>query len=390
MSWFVDSIDRRAGIAFAVETPSDLYSETDERAICFIAPPDFEPQPIASRALALGASKQGAEPGVLVDGVNVAFGSLSDIVEFVRRGYGASGGGDGGGDDGPPPTPDEPRPEEPRPERPAPIERRGEGERYGEGERSEARGPRMIVAHLRGLLKEAESLVGGDAFRLDWSELTEGGAGGTSLQRPVGFVFDALMLRVQEDGGEKSTRWRASFTRFCNAMALIGFSSEFAIEWLVHRHDLLGSKYLRRYLHWRHEFRLPWHQLNTLLEPGSTPFDTLCALPVPAIVQGLTPRPFEHLGEFLAFACGSSDWVRSSRAVEIAELLYFCAAVVAATPETPHAFPIEFDDRRLLAYRESQARKAAARWLAQNLPQAVFGPALERLITQAARDRAPV
>lgn len=107
--WFIDTLDARAGLAFASHrTPDLMQDEQDLNALAvFIAPPDFQPETLASRATAIVAGRSSFQSGLFVGGAELAFRSLDDVVAFVRRLYVAGGGGDGGagGGGGPPPLP---------------------------------------------------------------------------------------------------------------------------------------------------------------------------------------------------------------------------------------------------------------------------------------------
>ncbi len=124
--WYIDAVDARAGLAFASCRSADLGNDqpdTDILAV-HIAAPDFRVETVASRAIALAATRGSFQLGFFIEDDELAFGSLGDVVEFVRRIYAAGGGGDGDGGvgGGVPPLPDLPfegggtlEPEEPDP-----------------------------------------------------------------------------------------------------------------------------------------------------------------------------------------------------------------------------------------------------------------------------------
>lgn len=112
-AWRIDSIDARAGLAFASWRSADLDSKAIdlEKPTLFLSPPYFQPEAVASRATAFAAARGQAQLGVFVEGAELTFETVEHIAEFVRRAYVGSGSGDlGGGTDGPPPSPDEPPP----------------------------------------------------------------------------------------------------------------------------------------------------------------------------------------------------------------------------------------------------------------------------------------
>lgn len=110
--WFLDALDARAGLAFASYRTADLTAEVQDldANTVFIAPPDFQPETLASRVTALAAGRGSYQTGLFVENAEVAFTSLGDAVAFVRRLYVTGGGGDGaaGGGGGTPPPPVEP------------------------------------------------------------------------------------------------------------------------------------------------------------------------------------------------------------------------------------------------------------------------------------------
>lgn len=123
-AWHVDSLDRRAGIAFAsLRHPALRHAIAIDEALAIrVAPPDFEPETLASNATAFAATRAGFQWGLYSnESTEVAFPSVEALVEFVRRLYLRGGGGDfppGGGEpprgpDGGPPL-DDAGPAQPR------------------------------------------------------------------------------------------------------------------------------------------------------------------------------------------------------------------------------------------------------------------------------------
>jgi hypothetical protein len=113
-AWRIDTIDARGGLAFASWRDDDLFDNrkaNGDPPSFFVGPPDFRPEPLASRAIALGAGRGAFQTGLFVEGVEVSFPAPTDVVEFVRRAYlrsGGSDGADGGGGEGPLPRPGDP------------------------------------------------------------------------------------------------------------------------------------------------------------------------------------------------------------------------------------------------------------------------------------------
>jgi hypothetical protein len=105
-NWFIDALDPDAGIAFAsLRGWRDRDATDGDGQAVVIAPPYFHPEVVSSRALSLTAINHGAQPGVFLSGEEVAFGSLAELVEFVRKAYLAGGAGGGPSGEIPPVVP---------------------------------------------------------------------------------------------------------------------------------------------------------------------------------------------------------------------------------------------------------------------------------------------
>jgi hypothetical protein len=102
-AYFIDSLDARAGLAFASYRSADLSNDDVDVDLpsVFIGPPMFRPERVSSRGIAFAASRGSFQLGLYVDGAEVAFPTLEDVIEFVRRAYLRGGGGDGAGGIGP-------------------------------------------------------------------------------------------------------------------------------------------------------------------------------------------------------------------------------------------------------------------------------------------------
>jgi hypothetical protein len=102
-AYFIDSLDARGGLAFASYRSADLSkgdADVDLPSV-FIGPPMFRPERVASRAVAFAASRGSFQFGLYVGEAEVAFPTLEDVIEFVRRAYLRGGSGDGAGGIGP-------------------------------------------------------------------------------------------------------------------------------------------------------------------------------------------------------------------------------------------------------------------------------------------------
>jgi hypothetical protein len=94
LAWYLDAWAVRDGVAFASARPAD---SVDARNTVFLSVPDLQPTPVGRITTALGATRRGFQAGLRdVDGVEVAFDSIAQVREIVRRGYLAGGLGPGG------------------------------------------------------------------------------------------------------------------------------------------------------------------------------------------------------------------------------------------------------------------------------------------------------
>jgi len=94
LAWYLDAWAVRDGVAFASMRPTNSVGA---RNTVFLSVPDLQPTPVGRITTALGATRRGFQAGLRDDaGEEVAFGSLAQVREMVRRGYLAGGLGPGG------------------------------------------------------------------------------------------------------------------------------------------------------------------------------------------------------------------------------------------------------------------------------------------------------
>lgn len=149
-AWRIDSLDARAGQAFACWREADLGGENivlDRQAI-YLSPPHFSPEALSNRSTGFGASRGRAQLGVFIDEEELAFDTLEALTEFVRRVYVSAGGGDAGGGGG-----GGGRPRSPGPDGEPPVEDPGEwrSREGGEGSR--------VVLEVAGLAASLATLM---------------------------------------------------------------------------------------------------------------------------------------------------------------------------------------------------------------------------------------
>jgi len=93
--WFIDAWAVLDGYAFASRRPP---KSIDAEVIFFVAPPYFEPEPVASLATALAATRGHFQEGFRdAEGAEIGFATLDQVIEAIRRGYRAGGLDLGGG-----------------------------------------------------------------------------------------------------------------------------------------------------------------------------------------------------------------------------------------------------------------------------------------------------
>jgi hypothetical protein len=93
-AWCVDAWAVRDGAAFASRREAEAREAENT---VFIAVPDLEPVPVGRRSTALSATRRNFQTGLRnLDGTEIAFESLEQIAELVRRGFLAAGLGPGG------------------------------------------------------------------------------------------------------------------------------------------------------------------------------------------------------------------------------------------------------------------------------------------------------
>jgi hypothetical protein len=94
--WYIDSLDALGGRAFASwrEPDPDGALATAERTF-FACAPDFTAEPVASRSVALSASRGTFQRGFLIDGEEYGFERVEHVIDFVRRVFLGGSGGNG-------------------------------------------------------------------------------------------------------------------------------------------------------------------------------------------------------------------------------------------------------------------------------------------------------
>src|SRR6516165_10117031 len=86
--WRIDAWDSLAGRAFLCRRlPDGQDAPQLDQSVVFVTPPFFQPEPLASRAPGLAATRGTFQAALFVDGEEVGFDTLDDAIAFIRRGY---------------------------------------------------------------------------------------------------------------------------------------------------------------------------------------------------------------------------------------------------------------------------------------------------------------
>jgi hypothetical protein len=90
--WRLDAWDSLAGYAFLCRRlPDDAQEPKLDQPAVFVCPPFFQPEPLASRAPGLAATRGTLQAGFFIEGQEVGFATLADAIAFVRRAYKSPG-----------------------------------------------------------------------------------------------------------------------------------------------------------------------------------------------------------------------------------------------------------------------------------------------------------
>lgn len=93
IKWRIDAWDSLAGRAFLCRRNPDRQEIAQlDSPVVFVAPPYFQPEPLASRAPGFAATRSTFQAGLFFgDGEEVGFETLEDAIAFIRRGYNSHG-----------------------------------------------------------------------------------------------------------------------------------------------------------------------------------------------------------------------------------------------------------------------------------------------------------
>ncbi|MFN7983033.1 MAG: hypothetical protein U0Q11_14340 [Vicinamibacterales bacterium] len=372
-NWFIDAWSVMDGYAFASRRTSDSLQAD---AVFFVGPPYFEPEPVASLATALAATRAHFQEGFRIEGQEVAFASLGDVVEAVRRAYRA-----GGVDLGGAPAPQAVRP---RPARPG-----------GEEVHPEA----LVSDELRDTWRVCRELLRDDCVseeRTRWletklSELIEG-AFTELVPKFIGAAAEEMLVALVSGHTSRSTAAR-ELSAWIDKAQQLGIRVWFGLEpprlytavigvdrgfdWSLPELRELPAAFV--------ELTLPilYRSNGALVREFRIPY----AVPIPAAFQhgasessALSAFPqAPTMGHLLALATSDRWYVKA-----IDSVVEFVPIVVAALAQLPApslpfgAFaPVEGSQER------RDVSRKAARWLARALPS---GSLAENPVERAIHD----
>lgn len=413
-AWRIDSLDARAGLAFASWREADLSGGAPrlDRDAVFLSPPAFSPEVLGSRAIGFGAARGQAQLGVFLDGEELAFATLEALTEFVRRLYMGSGGGDAGGGGG--------RPGPPEPEGGGPPEDLTWRSREGTGAALAV----LKVAAAAAGLAEGLKYVGGEpvqAAALYTARTVAGAPVGDGLAIANGaaeLVTEFLSRYPVRDQAEEVDRWLASAQRLGVAVTGLGLWPAIlegpfapALQDLRIRiartlrlpSDWAASHYLLPALFgglpsawpWPRRLRMDRRPLIADYErivlaaarfraPSCDPLDDLEVWPLPGDIAKLVGSAQPAVTAFHLVSTISATPEKLSEGqnihVRAAEILLFCVAHVLAEADPPLG-----GSWLRRPHRTSAAEMAnrSLEWMSTQWPTFVFPRQVEALIGEA-------
>lgn len=413
MTWYIDALDPRAGVAFATQRDTDLASDipSGDGPTVFIGPPSFTPESVATRSVGFAMARYQGQLGLFGDDdKELPFNSLAAIAEFVRRVYLGGAAGDGAGENGgsaPPPTP-APEGGEPPPN----FEGLGGMERGDKstdpvaawlalaGEmRTKSRDltESWEPTKSRGLTPDSSSPV--DALP-PLSPTASAEAGVRRLARGALRVLRELYRRRPGQSARAANRlqWLTSLNRFAVIATRMGLwllmRSEFkdnsnaSRTWVFGRHTAPTDHELEYVIRMLLLDGTPgtrlWRWALNVIESATDPFEDLAMLPVPPDTVPFVMPDGQNLQSLLSAVVAIPNQIlnRSSLGEERAELALFAAAYLNLGGE---CLPIWMEQSDIIDYFADQLVIRAHAWFAQNSPKIVYAEEIESLISHTSK-----
>jgi hypothetical protein len=419
--WYLDALDARGGLAFASYRPADLGG-TDISAdlpAVFVEPPHFRVVHVPNRTLGLAASRRTFQLGMFLDGEEVPFGTLDDVVEFARRCYMRSAGGDGpdstplGG--GPPIVPPDRGPDilesgrdalnvPPRPDETVP----------GDVSRSEPVAVVALIKRVNAFLDLAQKTNGGNGHTFVWDESRDSAGRARSTERQPVFPADEAtsvladaalqlmhqLLRRFPDSYDDVVTWQLSARSLGACISRVGATRylENLVDASAPRKQLLEqgldarSSLIQKVIQHAPPWPWPWPVLVSLFElwpdepapwaGSSSPFDSVDALSTiplpPSLVAhwNLPTKDGLSLADFLSGFLGSPD----ANASAIGLALFAACSVVS---ESDRSVGPSWWAHKHHAQQVARLAQNALHWIQEQLPRRAFSKGVEEAIRQA-------
>lgn len=346
--FYIDTLDGIGGAAFASFREGNLTtaSSAGDEPAWFIAAPDFSPNPVSSRAIALAANNGSFQLGFSVDGeTEVSFESLEVLAEYVRRLFVAGGGGDGTGGVGP--------------ATPTPPEGGGPGE-GGDFDVESSVGQLLNFAkEMRGHIEE----LPGQAHVHKLSELVNAPANTPSrslIEGPLYIGARAIGWGLaNSDRGttlEERENWRLA---------------QSAYEWTVLSHGLdVEYSYDQLFLEFGYRYR-PWWPFTQPVDP----LDALAMFALPPSVR--LDENWRSVKDFMYAALARPEVLIEGPFGLRASVLIYASSCILLRPG------IWATDLEELTEFHRRCEHVALDWIAAQLPRFAFARSLEDAITAA-------
>lgn len=352
--WFIDSWDASAGRAFCSYRMAESHSGSIEIPGCFISPPFFEPQPVASRAIGLAAARGTFQLGFFIKEVEQAFGSIDELIVLIKRIYSSRGMWPGPGGTVPP-TPSPPTPFDAGPSAlplPAPPPISSLTKQFADFasafDGSAATGAALLSQEVRWSLRLKRNDEAAQRVLV---------AAGSAL-------MDEMLRRLPLSTNDRVEPWRAAFgdlRSLCHRLHLLNEVDRRANTW-----DRISAQSgsVADWRYFRHGNGLSSPRLYDLLERLPLP-GQLC--PEYSLGRAHDPSLLTLLSAVLSYGTSGAH----NRNLEIALLLFVAACVVT--------------DRVDLTYRKPPGATLddALAWLLTQLPGRKFVPSIEKIIRDA-------
>jgi hypothetical protein len=388
-SWRLDTIDPRAGRAFASRRDQNVnvLSGIGEDVLCaFISPPSFNPEFVGNRSVALGLARGSGQIGLFREKGEISFDTLGAIAEFVRRVYlrGAAGDGpaEGGGsfpkgrdDDAPPP-----------PFSPVEADPDHSGNDF----------VKDVIGLADGNYERSNKLPENVSTKACALETKVGATSARRLARGAArSLAEALRRAPTSETAPEYEQWLAivgrilGIVRHMQLWPLVHFeiAEPHLRDWFLNQGSL-GKMIWHTIVDNRPDYWIYWHWMWPGFPLTSDPFADLAQVPLPSSIGNFDVSGSRTLQTLLSALIATPSDVLASKLPQQdretrSELILFAAAclnsgidmpaILVNGPFPPTRYPIFY--KPLLS--------KTLHWLSHNLPKVVFDQDVERLICSA-------